>query len=392
MKLRYLRLIDRYVGVIFCYAFFISRHLFRAFSLYHKPYLNDSPKKILIIKFWGLGSVILAFDFFQIIRKNYPRAYICALTLKQNRPIYEMPEFFDEIIDIDIRKLSRFLLDSIKVVIHLKNLSFDVAFDLEFTSRFSALVTYLINAKRRIGFKYQGIWRGDCFTETVEFKEDTKLRESYLKLSRLIINNADVLPSPVRLIVKDEQQDFVNNLLKKEGLFDIYPIVGVNINASQLCLLRRWPKDYFVVLVKELIRIYSAHVIFIGDKEDLEYVNETIEDIPLKKNIHNFAARTSLLQLVYLLSRLNLFISNDSGPLHLAAYIGIPTVSFFGPETPLIYGPEGASDIVFYRKLDCSPCIRIKNYKHSNCINNHRCLREIKPSEVISEIERKRIL
>lgn len=392
MKLKYLRWIDNYAGLPFCFIFFLAQRIIRLFRFHNQePFDNSRIKKILIIKFWGFGSIILALESLRLIRKHYPAAYICALTLKQNRAIYEMSGLFDEILDIGIRAPLPFLLDTLKTLSRIRKLSFDVAFDLEFTARFSALFTYLSNAKRRIGFKYLGIWRGDCFSDTLEFQEDIKLRESFLRLSGLIVNKLDVLANPLELAVDNEKKHFINRLFEKEGLIGVYPLVGVNINASQLSLLRRWPKEYFAVLSEGLIRRYCAHIIFIGDKEDSRYVDETIRTITLKREVHNFAGKVSLPELVCLLQRLNLFISNDSGPLHLAAYMKIPTISFFGPETPLIYGPEGESHTVFYRNLDCSPCIRIKNYKLSRCSNKHRCLREIKPSEVLNEIEKKGI-
>lgn len=391
MKIKYLRWLDKNIAGALCIILFICGRLSKIVNFYTKQYFHIKSSKILVIKFLGFGSITLAFDFFKVIRKNYPQAYICVLTLKQNRTIFEMFGFFDEIIDIDLKSLPRFALDMIKLIIGLRRMSFDVAFDLEFGARSSALITRLSNAKKRIGFQYAGVWRGDCFTETIKFKEDMKLRKSYLALAGLIVNNINILPETIRLRMEDKQQDYINNLFVREGLNNGYPIVGINVNASELSFLRRWPREHFIILIKELIEKYSAQIIFVGAKEDISYVNETIERIPFKKNIHNFAGKTSLPQLACLLRKLKLFISNDSGPLHLASCIGIPTISFFGPETPLIYGPEGPSDIVFYKKLDCSPCLHIKKYKHSNCLDR-RCLKEIKPSEVIDEIKRKGLL
>ena len=390
MKIKYLRPIDKYFCFFLCASLFIFKRFVKTLNFSDRQQIN----KILIIKFWGFGSIILAYDFFQLIRNKFPHAYVCALTLKQNSQIFKISGLFDTIIDLDIKYPTLFITNIIKIISYLRKESFDVSFDLEFTSRFSAIVSYLINAKKRIGFQYRGIWRGDCFTDVVQFQEDIKLKDSFFKLYSLVNKDLGILPLPLKLIIADTEKAFIDSLLKEECLLNAKPIIGININASELCLLRRWPKEYFVVLAEELIKIYSAYIIFIGSQEDSEYVKLTISLIhpSQRKHVFNFTGRVSLTQLFYLMSKFNLFISNDSGPLHLATYLKIPTVSFFGPETPLLYGPQGEFDMVFYKNFNCSPCIRVKNYKHAQCEINQRCLREIKPDEVLNEIKRKGLL
>jgi len=390
MKIKYLRLLDKYLGFLLN----LILAVFKRFSGMADSSDTQEAGKILIIKFWGFGSIILAYDFFQVIRKKFPGAHICALTLKQNRPAFEMAGLFDEIIDIDIKNLAHFGVDILKIISYLRKKSFDISFELEFTSRFSSAVSYLINARRRIGFQYDGVWRGDCFTDALHFREDAKLKDSYLNMAGLVKKDIDVFPQPLNLNIANGQKIIVDNLLKAESLEGVSPIVGFNINASELCLLRRWPKEYFVILAEELVKLYSAHIIFIGSKDDFGYVESAISLMRSgqKTNAHNFSGRVSLAGLAYLMTKFKLFISNDSGPLHLAAYLKIPSISFFGPETPLIYGPDGKSDTVFYKKLNCSPCIRVQNYKHGRCINNHSCLRQVEPSIVLNEIKRKKLL
>jgi len=81
----------------------------------------------------------------------------------------------------------------------------------------------------------------------------------------------------------------------------------------------------------------------------------------------------------------DLFITNDSGPLHMAALVGTPTVSFFGPETPEFYGPLGDSETtaVFYKHLYCSPCLSAYNVKTPVCGGDNRCLQAITVDEVL---------
>jgi len=82
-----------------------------------------------------------------------------------------------------------------------------------------------------------------------------------------------------------------------------------------------------------------------------------------------------------------LFISNDcGGPLHIAAALGTPTVSFYGPETPSLYGPAGDLNTVFYAGTYCSPCLSVYNAKTAMCDGENRCMRNITPSEVLDRL------
>jgi len=394
MKITYLRWIDKYLGSLLCVVLSALTGSRRKKA---RP-RTEKIDRILIIKLWGFGSIVLAYDFFQSIRKKFPDASLCAFTFKQNSPAFKMTGIFDEIYEVDIADLGRFafplFFKSIDVVRRLRKKSFDVSFDLEFTSRLSAAASFLINAKQRVGFRYRGVYRGNCYNREVPFRENKKLRNSFLSLLDVFDVKDPVPPGTLALKIWPREQFFIENLLKKKSLIDAKPIVAVNINASSLCLLRRWPKEYFVALATGLIADYSAHIIFIGSREDTRYVSSAIAlfSPEQKKYAHNFSGKLSLEQLACLLKKMSLFISNDSGPLHLAAYLGIPTVSFFGPETPLIYGPEGEFHIVFYRGLSCSPCIRVKNYKFAQCTHGQRCLRKITPRQVLDEIKRKGIL
>jgi len=392
MRLKYLKWLDRYIGIAACLFFSALR---RMVSLGGKARASecitvDDPR-ILIIKLWGFGSITLAFDFFTLLRAKYPKARIYAVTLKQNRAIYELTGLFDEIITIDIKKLSSFIPGLLKSLGFMARSRFDVAFDLEFTSRFSAIFTYFSRARCRLGFRYEGIYRGNLYTHTIPFDEKKKLRDSFIDLA-LLIADKDKPAEKLSLKISALHKESVNSILSHEGLGNCRPLIGINVNASELCLLRRWPKEYFANLTQELIKRYAAHIIFIGDRGDSGYVRSVTEGILPRSNVHDFSGKTSLSELFYLFATLDLFISNDSGPLHLAVYAGVPTISFFGPETPLIYGPDRDSDIVFYKGLACSPCIRIKNYKLTTCRNNQRCLKEIFPQEVIDAIERKQLL
>jgi heptosyltransferase-2 len=103
--------------------------------------------------------------------------------------------------------------------------------------------------------------------------------------------------------------------------------------------------------------------------------------LPAHPNLIDLCGRISVEQLVLLLQRSDLFIGNDSGPLHLAVAAGTPTVSFFGPETPALYGPRGEGHVVLYKDLPCSPCLNVYHSKENSSCRDNVCMNSIEVEE-----------
>jgi ADP-heptose:LPS heptosyltransferase len=167
--------------------------------------------------------------------------------------------------------------------------------------------------------------------------------------------------------------------------------ICININAGELCLNRRWPREYFAKLTRELLSTYNICVFLLGGKNDKEYVKGLIRELPDDPRVIDTSGKLSIKELVGLYSDCDLLISNDSGPLHLASMAGLPTISFFGPETPALYGPLGRNHHALYLDLYCSPCLNIFNSKLSRCHDNI-CLKGISPESVLKLIEKEKLL
>ncbi len=172
---------------------------------------------------------------------------------------------------------------------------------------------------------------------------------------------------------------------------DAKKIVCVNINAGEICHLRRWPQESYAELIHGLFDRFGVKTVLIGGSDDISYVDEFAKKLSNKIDFSNLCGKLSIKELIGLFSKSRLLITNDSGPLHIANIVSLPTVSFFGPETPYLYGPLGPKNQVFYEDIFCSPCINIYNSKKSDCSDNI-CLKNIKPQTVIQTIEAKKFL
>lgn len=187
---------------------------------------------------------------------------------------------------------------------------------------------------------------------------------------------------------EDEIQ--VKKLLSPLNLLESDNLICINVNTGELALERRWPKEKFIELTKKLLEKYPLKIVFIGSKSEFLYVQRIIDEINHLAVI-NLAGKLSFRELSTLLKMCQLLITNDSGPLHLAAALGTPAVSFFGPETPVLYKPLGDKHVVFFKNIDCSPCINVHSGKIVKCLKDHsECMEEISVEEVIRGIEEKK--
>lgn len=166
-------------------------------------------------------------------------------------------------------------------------------------------------------------------------------------------------------------------------------LILINPNASSLCELRKWPAKHFASLADTLIERYGDYnIAMIGAPSERDHVSMVVALMTHKSDIQNLAGATDFKTLLALLERTNMLISNDSGPVHLAAGYGANTVVLFGPETPILYKPLNPNSRVLYENIYCSPCINVlDNKKNFEECENVRCMERITVESVIASVE-----
>ena len=384
MTIDSIKKIDRAAGWIICVI--LNLH-YRLFGIFAKKDKGLPPKKILLIKYFGIGSIILAQPTVSAARKAFPDAKLYFLTFSNNREIPKLFGNVDEILCAELKPIWKFLWDNLRILFYLKRQKIDIAFDLEFFSRFTSIMTYLTGAGKRIELYSEILWRGDLYTSGVKFNPYFHVRENFLRLAREAGIDTDKAVSPKPIITDAIKKDAVD-ILKANGAGEKDIKVCINVNAGELAIERRWPAEYFVMLMDRL-SAYNIKQVLVGDKESIRYVARIISGLHTTANIVNLAGKTTLAELAGVFSKSNLLISNDSGPLHLADAVGIPVVALFGPETPVIYGPKNNDNLIFYKELICSPCLSVLNAKTVICKDNNKCMRSISPDEVYNAIIKK---
>jgi ADP-heptose:LPS heptosyltransferase len=158
----------------------------------------------------------------------------------------------------------------------------------------------------------------------------------------------------------------------------------INPNASDIVPLRRWPTEYYIQLIRLILKNPQAIILITGTSAEKRQAQKIIKEV-ISDHCFNFAGKTSFSELITLYHKADILITNDSGPVHFSAMTDIKTFVFFGPETPKIFGPLGKNTHVFYKGLACSPCVSAFNQKNSPCQDN-QCLKTITPGEVYDKL------
>ncbi|GAB4339722.1 MAG: glycosyltransferase family 9 protein [Candidatus Abyssubacteria bacterium] len=383
LSLRTMKWVDSYVGQPLCLLFGVLARLKRRGPLSYPAEV----RKVLVIKFWGMGSIVLAAPALEKLKKKYPGCRIFFLTFDGNRDICRMIPSIDEILTIRIdSNMATFIRDTLSILHRVRREKFDFVADLEFFTRFSALITFLTRARVKAGFHAWETYRGNLHDIRIPFNYYWHVSDNFVNLA--IAGDPSegerVLP---RLVVPHDSEVWVSQFLTTKGVSPRELLVVLNPNAGELALERRWPRETFARLIRILEDRYAARLFLIGSKSEREYNADILREAGTVK-ADNLAGGLSIVRLAALFLRANLVITNDSGPLHIACAVGTPTISFFGPETPVLYGPQGDGHHVFFRNISCSPCINVHNTKTVRCRRGHpECLARITVEDVLDAVE-----
>ncbi len=392
MRIKLMRKIDYYLGIPICYFISIINKLIVFPS--KKNNLKNC-RKVLFIKFLGMGSIVLASSALKLFKAQYPSCKIYFMTFNKNKDICELLNLTSNqyLLTVDESSLISIIIGTLKNIIILRRQKIDAVIDMEFFSRATAIISFLISPAYRVGFcnpNTKGLYRGNFLTHPVRYncyKHTIDIFGALLKPFDVQRKNKEIFLPKIKIDEKTKEEVFCKlkkincNVDRKSRL------IIINVNSSKLATLRKWPKENFIILADKIIDYnHENFLIFIGDKADKQYVTSCISGIKNKNNVVNLSSKINIRELTALFYSSKVFITNDSGPAHLAGLTDINIFVFFGPETPVLYRPISDRVAVFYKNFYCSPCLTIYNGKYSTCKNNE-CLRGIGVNEVFYKIK-----
>ncbi len=324
----------------------------------------DGP--VLVIKFMGMGSLI---QFGSLCESHHvDKNKIVVLTLAVHREVCELFGF-DKALFIRTRPVVLFFLDCLKVLALVRTLRPACIVDYERCSHAVSLYRNLL------------AWVGQCTTLSFEDSRNISLPGQIVHpvgqftQDQLLLKGIELMP---RKAHQSEDGYIVP--------FDASKII-ININASNYMLARRFPANSYEEVIKSLHR-WNEHLKFFltGSRDEFAYVDkltENLNGIP----VQNVCGKWNLVKLTRELMGCTLFITGDSGPLHLAASLSIPTIAIWGPTQPQHFGYESKSGMVHASlNLSCAPCLRHPGSLTAvACRGKINCLNNLSPDAVIGK-------
>ncbi len=336
-------------------------------------------KKILIINLAGIGDLLLSIPALKALRGCFPDANISLLT---TRKVYELAknfEFIDKVVCLNLNYggilgLSN-LLGQIFSLIKLRMENFDIAINMRTlvsdkgAHKMQALIKF-IKPKKAAGRDTER--RGNFF--------DIKIAEAQIGQKYEMEYDIDLIEA-LGAKVLDKNIDFN---VSKDSIIDIEEKISeLNINKESIVVgihpggmpTRRWPIQRFCKFIELINKEINCYFVITGGPGELDLAQKLVATLPDK--VISFVDQLSINQTAALIKRCNLFISNDTGPMHIAAVLKTPLIALFGPGDIKRFDPRVIFEkaIVFYNKQECAPC------EHVFC-EDMICMKSIKTEDV----------
>src|SRR6059036_1237759 len=388
---------DRWVGVPLCAILTLLRRIFESAR---RPGPHQV-RRILFVKFAEQGSTVLAYPAIRRAIKMVGRENVYFVVFEDNRFILDTMEIIPNgnVITIATKSLFGLALSSLQAVQQVRKIGIDAVVDMEFLTRFSAILTFMTGAKSRVGFHTffgDGPYRGDLMTHRLLYNPHLHTSQMFeamveaLTRDPLVLPTFDFTPSVKQPLARfrpsQSEVAEINILLQRENpCIGSAPLILLNPNASDLLPLRRWSPLRYVQLARRLLERYpELFIAFTGAPTEAAAINQLASDVASSRVI-SLAGKTTLRQVLVLYTRSEILVTNDSGPAHFASMTPIHVVTLFGPEAPALFAARSQDTTVLWAGIACSPCVNAYNNRQSVCRNN-LCMQAITVDDVFEKV------
>lgn len=342
-----MRRLDRVLGDAAC-SVLATAHRFR------KPFVTPRPvRKIAVMKFFGMGSIVVASRSLAALRDSYPGAEIHFVTFASNRSILDILDMTDRNHYVDPSTPQAFLRTTLEVAAALRRAKCDLVLDLEFFAKFPLVLGSLAGIPQKAGFYLTSEnWRRELLDITGFYNSYFHTSEIFLSLVYLCatgdyyylnFNDWAARYRYPQIEPGELERAQLRGKLAGLGIGRGDPLFVINANTSPDLApeARKWPKDRYAQLADELVgQSPGARVCFIGAPNERAYV-QSIAELCKTPRRHVLAGELSLRELLVLFAEAKLVVSNDSGPMHLACLVDAPIVGLFFADSPTLFAPVG---------------------------------------------------
>jgi len=329
---------------------------------------RNKVSRILIIKLRGIGDVILTTGIIQNLKTAFPGASIDYLTEKPSKAALTGINELNEILLLERNSNAK----KFKLIKAIRNRKYDLVIDF-FSNPTTALITFFSGAKYRAGFPYRGrTYAYNLFGPGDRQKyHSADLHFKFIEDLGIKIHTKELLFS-----LSEEEKTFSSEFIAEAGLKDKH-VIGLSPSGGWNS--KKCPADKFAQFANAVSKKYDVAFLVVwgpGDYEDAEKIKELLGTRAI------IAPPTTIKQMASLMSKCDLVIANDSGPMHISAAMAVPTLALFGPTDPALQGPYGPKNqTVSLDTLECIMC------NLTECPKKQECFNEMLPESVLEKFE-----
>ncbi|MGB5872101.1 MAG: glycosyltransferase family 9 protein [Bacteroidota bacterium] len=328
---------------------------------------RDIVRRLLVIKLRAIGDVLLSTIVTRNLREFFPESEIHFLTERASIDVLRGNPFIDAVVVYDRKTMT-----GADLIRRVRKNGYDLVFDL-FGNPRSALVTYLSGAGYRVGFRFRA--RSYAYNIVVPPRggvvHNTQFNLDALEAVGVPIVDRNIYftPSPE---AERSAQEYFSQSAQGSPL-----IVGINTGGGWYT--KRWGLDRYALLADRLVEVFGATILLTWGPGQLQEAREVAS---LMKHAPLIPPPTSLSELGALLKRCSILVSNDSGPMHIAAAVGTPVLGIYGPTNPTLQGPFGTRNLTVRKEgLDCLGC------NLTSCPIGHPCMQDLPVDRVLEGVE-----
>lgn len=337
-----------------------------------------SPRRICLIKPSALGDIVQTLPLLPVLRQVYPQAEISWVINRELRGLVEGHPDLAEVIPFQRRGTGR---DWFTLLAGLSRRRFDLVFDLQGLLR-TAVMTAVTAAPVRVGL--QTAREGAHLAVNCVLPETSRQVPAHARYWRVaeVLGCGDV---PHQTIIESSPAEIAWAQQQLAGLPG--PVLAFHPGARWET--KRWPVERFAAVAARAMQSWGASVVILGspaERSDADLLQQQICSLVPRGMVRNLTGASTLKQLAAVLSRVDAAISNDSGPMHLAAGLGTPTLGIFTCTSPALSGPPGAQHELVSTTVDCAASYR-KTCPHHGA-QKHCCLSELDVERVWRGLQR----
>jgi lipopolysaccharide heptosyltransferase II len=317
-------------------------------------------RRILIIKPSSLGDIVHALPTLAALRERYPAAHIAWLVKRQWAGVLERAEGLDQVWPIETG-----LMGWLGLVTTLRTEAFDLVIDLQGLFR-SGAIGWLTGCRTRVGFANGREGSPLFYTQCAEIPTvDMHAVDRYLLVASAVGASPKGTPK-FRIRRASSDREHIAQLLSRSGLATGTSWIAVHVSARWDT--KRWPPERFAAVADAIQNERLATVVLIGGPDDRPATQAVMAN--MRTTPIDLTGHTTPECLPALLASASLLLTNDSGPMHVAASMGTPVVALFGPTSSVRTGPYGTGHLVLASPIPCSPCFSrtCRNPVHLECL------------------------